>query len=62
VASLSKKYLAKEQDRGANGSAESSNSLTALIYTVSSDLLPMLMATENKVDRLSIVYLEEANA
>ena len=62
VASLSTKYLVKEKERTANGSGKSNNRLTALAYTVSSDLLPLLMETENKMDRLPIVYLEEANA
>lgn len=62
VASLSKMYLAEEKARGANCNGESKNSLTALIFTFNSDLLPMLMATEHRMDRLPIVYLEEANA
>jgi len=62
VASLSNKYLAEEKEQNPNESGKTKNSLTALIYIVSSDLLPMLMATEQRIDRLPIVYLSEAHA
>ena len=62
VASLSNKYLAKEKDEDPNDSGNTENSLKALIYIVSSDLLPMLMAAEHRIDRLPIVYLAEAHA
>ena len=62
VASLSAKYLAEENDCKANDSGKSKNSLKALLYGIRSDLLPMLIATEQRIDRLPIVYLAEANA
>jgi hypothetical protein len=62
VASLSTKYLTKEKNRGVNGSGETKSRLNALMYSVNSELLPILMATKHKMDRLPIVYLSEANA
>jgi hypothetical protein len=62
VASLSTKYLVKEKKQGASGSGKNKSRTTALAYTVTSDLLPLLMETENKIDRLPIVYLVKANA
>ena len=62
VASISNKYMAEKKDNKANDSGKTGNSVEALIYIVSSDLLPMLMATGHKIDRLPIVYLAEAHA
>jgi hypothetical protein len=62
MASLSTKYLVREKKRKANGSGKNKRRITALSYSVKSDLLPLLMETGHKMDRLPIVYLIEANA
>jgi len=62
VASLSNKYLAEEKEQKANCGIEVTSTLVALVYTAGLDLLPLLMATGNRIDRLPILYLREANA
>lgn len=36
--------------------------MQALFYSIGNDLLPMLMATKNKMDKLPVIYLKEANS
>jgi hypothetical protein len=62
VASLSAAYLAKKKDREGKSGTELSGSVQALFYTVGNDLTSMLMATKNKMDRIPVIYLKEANS
>lgn len=62
MASLSAVYLSKRRDHEGKSGTEVSGSMQALFYSIGNDLLPMLMATKNKMDKLPVIYLKEANS
>lgn len=62
MASIASKYLTKDK-RPMNEKKEvSSVKVNALIYSTSTNLLPLLIATNKGIDRLPILYLWEARA
>ena len=62
MASLSLTYLANGRKQEEAGAKKGTGTVHALFYTARTDLLPLLMATKNNMDKLPVLHLEEANA
>jgi hypothetical protein len=62
MASVSTIYLTSNGSSTCEQKKSRSAKTSALVYSTRIDLLPLLMATENEIDSLPIVYLREAKA
>jgi len=62
LASISLKYLAKGTGRDEASRKRETCGVHALFYAAETDLLPLLLATKYKMDRIAVLHLEEANA
>lgn len=61
MASVASFYVAAEKINHKKSEQES-DGIQAFLYALRIDLLPLLMATKRKMDRLSVAYLKEAEA
>ena len=62
MASTASKYLTKDKRLMNENKEFSSVKVNALIYSTSTNLVPLLIATKKGIDRLPILYLWEARA
>lgn len=62
MACLSNEYLTDKEEEGSNCEKGPSAMFNALIYSSSTDLTALLIATKTGVDKLPILTLSEAKA
>lgn len=62
MASISNEYMINEGMKGTERNRQSESfAFYALMHSIKTDLLPLLMATKFRMNRIPIVYLSEAH-
>lgn len=62
MASLSSKYLINDSELTVKDKDIKAAEVNALVYSIETDLVHLLIASETSMDRMSVIHATEANA